>query len=101
MWAQLVKTRVKPGREAEVEDFQRQLEGRNNPAWMRTMIFHRPDNPREHYILALFESEESARHHEQHPEQHALVMRLLDCYEEPPEVIDLELDKETGRQPVG
>jgi hypothetical protein len=58
------------------------------------MIFHKQDNPREHYILVLFASEEVARHHEKHPEQHALVMGLLDCYEEPPEFIHLDLDRE-------
>lgn len=97
MWAQLVKTRIKPGRESEVEDFSRQLEERDNPAWVRSMIFANQENPREHYVLALFESEEAARHHERHPEQHELIQRLLDCYEEPPEFIDLELIHEGSR----
>jgi antibiotic biosynthesis monooxygenase (ABM) superfamily enzyme len=99
MWAQLVKTRVKPGREADTADLQRQLEDRNNPAWVRSMTFYNQENPREHYILVLFESEEAARHHEQHPEQHELVMQLLDCYEEPPEFIHLDLIAEGSRQP--
>jgi antibiotic biosynthesis monooxygenase (ABM) superfamily enzyme len=101
MWAQLVKTKVKPGREAEVEELQRLLEDRNNPAWIRSMIFCKQENPREHYVLVLFESEELARHHEQHPEQHELVMRLLDCYEEPPEFIHLDFISESSRQPDG
>ncbi|HEX6510146.1 MAG TPA: hypothetical protein VF221_21155 [Chloroflexota bacterium] len=80
---------------------QRQLEARNNPAWRRSMIFEKQDDPREHYILVLFESEEAARHHERHPEQHDLVMQILDHYEEPPEFIDLNLVEETGPQPRG
>jgi quinol monooxygenase YgiN len=99
MWAQLVKTKVKPGREAEVEDLQRQLEERDNPATRRSMVFARQDNPLEHYVLVLFESEEAARHHEQHPEQHQLVMQLRDCYEEEPEFIDLNLVSDTSFQP--
>ena len=95
MWAQLVKTRIKPGRETEVEDLQRRLEDRDNPAWVRSMVFAKQENPREHYILVLFTSEELARHHEQHPEQHELITQLLDCHEEPPEFIDLDLVSET------
>ena len=99
MWAQMVRTKLKPGREAEVEDLGRQLEDRNNPAWVRSTIFSNQDNPREHYVVVLFESEEAARQHEQHPEQHELVTRLLDCYEEPPEFIDLELIKRAVASP--
>src|SRR5690349_13611111 len=101
MWAQLVKTKVKPGREAEVEDLQRQLEDRDNPAWRRSMVFSRQENPREHYVLVLFESEEAARHHEQYPEQHALVMQLRDCYEEEPEFIHLNLVSDVSPQRGG
>ena len=97
MWAQWVKTKVKPGREGEVEELQAKLEDRDNPAWVRSMIFANPENPREHYILALFKSEEAARHHESHPEQHEMVMQLLDCYEEAPEFTDLELIHEADR----
>jgi quinol monooxygenase YgiN len=97
MWAQMVKTKVKPGREDEVEDLTDQLEDRDNPAWVRRMVLANQHNPREHYIVVLFESEEAARQHEQHPEQHEMVTQLLDCYEEPPEFTDLEVLRESSR----
>jgi quinol monooxygenase YgiN len=97
MWAQIVKTKVKPGHESEVDDVRREFETRPNPAMVRSMTFANQENPLEHYIVTIFDSEELARHHERHPQQHELVMRLHDHYQEPPEFIDLELIYEVSR----
>jgi quinol monooxygenase YgiN len=97
MWAQLVKARLKPGQEAELQRIQEEFverERQNPTGWLRSIWLQNQNDPQESYTIVFFESEEKARQREQTPEQQAMVQRLQACMEGPPEFVDFNVVEE-------
>jgi quinol monooxygenase YgiN len=97
MWAQLVKTWIKPGQEAELQRIQEEFverERQNPTGWLRSIRLQNQNDPQESYNIVFFESEEKARQREQTPEQQAMVQRLQACMEGPPEFVDFNVVEE-------
>lgn len=94
MWSQLVKLRVKPGSEGQMEGFEERWErevGRGTDSgWVQTQIFKNPSNSNEWYLLATFESEEKARQSENNPKHQEVVGDIMDLMESEPEYTDLD-----------
>ena len=94
MWAQLIKSRVKPGKEQEArnlpQEFETQAAGAT-PPWVSITNAVNQNNPNETYTLVIFESEEKARENERSPEQAKRVERMMEVFEGRPEFVDLEV----------
>ena len=73
MWAQLITTRVKPGREAEVSKLLQQLRDIEQPGsgLIRTTAMRDTADPNRLLLLVVFESEEKARSREGDPRREA------------------------------
>jgi quinol monooxygenase YgiN len=102
MWAQLIKVRVKPGR--DTADVSRELRAAEQPGsgLVRTLTMQDQNDPTQVYALVVFESEEKARAREQDPRRQeslqAARAMMADIYDGPPEFIDLTVTEEwTGQ----
>ena len=93
MWAQIIKSRMKPEFEDQAEQIQRQAEENNTvrEGWLRTIVMRDQHNPDEVYTLIVFESEEAARRGEQTPEVQAIAQKMQQLADGPPEFIDLDV----------
>src|SRR5947209_16498790 len=69
MWAQLIKARLKPGKEAGLERLSQQLQAAEQPnsGLVRSTAMRDQKDPSSVYMLVVFESEETARAREQDP----------------------------------
>lgn len=69
MWAQLITSRLKPGREAELVKLMTELEAieQQGSGLLRSSALIDQDDPQRVYTLVVFESEEKARSREQDP----------------------------------
>lgn len=67
MWAQLIKGRLKPGKEEGLERLYQQLQDTEQPGsgLVRSTAMRDQKDPSSVYMLAVFESEEKARAREQ------------------------------------
>jgi quinol monooxygenase YgiN len=98
MWAQLMKWRLKPGK--EMAGLREQLQAIEQPdsGLLRTMIMQDQKDPGQFYTLALFESEEKARARERDPRRQeglqSLRAILADILASPPEFTDLTVVEE-------
>jgi antibiotic biosynthesis monooxygenase (ABM) superfamily enzyme len=93
MWAQIIKTRMKPGVEqdmAEVRDQMRERVGQR-PGLIRSMFMQNQNDPREYYTIIVFESEEQARAGERELDQDPLLQRVRSLGEGTPEYVDLNV----------
>ncbi len=63
MWAQLITTRLKPGKESDLPKLMAQLRSIEQPGsgLVRSMAMQDQNDPSRVYLLAVFESEERAR----------------------------------------
>ncbi len=94
MWAQLIKSRIKPGKEQEARTLPREFETQAagaTPPWVSITNAVNQNNPNETYTLVIFESEEKARENERSPEQAKRVERMMEVFEGRPEFVDLEV----------
>ena len=95
MWAQLIKARVKPGREPDMAKVHETVQANEQPGsgLLRTIMMRDQKDPRSFYTLVIFESEDKARAREKDPRrQEAMeVVRatFADALESPPEFVDL------------
>jgi hypothetical protein len=98
MWAQLIKTPVKPG--TDVARLSQALRETEQPGsgLVRRLTMRDQKDPRLVYTLVLFESEEKARAREQDPrrEEGLRVVRAMmaDIQDGPPEFVDLTVEEE-------
>jgi len=98
MWAQLMRWRLKPGK--DLAGLREQLQAVEQPdsGLLRTMIMQDQKNPDQFYTLVLFESEEKARARERDPRRQeglqALRAMLADILAGPPEFTDLAVVEE-------
>ena len=69
MWAQLIKTHLRPGKEDDLTRLFEQLRAIEQPdsGLLRTMAMRDQNDPSGLYLLVVFESEEKARARERDP----------------------------------
>jgi quinol monooxygenase YgiN len=95
MWAQLITTRLKPGKEGELPRLFEQLRSVEQPGsgLLRSTAMRDEDDPSRLYMLVLFENEESARAREQDQRRQegleAARATMADIFDGPPEFVDL------------
>ena len=92
MWAQLIKSRAKPGKEEEIRNLPQEFEAQGDTLpFVQIFTCSSQSDPSEYYTFVVFESEEAARQNESSPEQARRVQRLGELYEGPPEFVDLNV----------
>jgi heme-degrading monooxygenase HmoA len=97
MWAQIVKARVKPGSEQDMQrlrDEMRARAGQRTPGFIRGLWMQNQKDPQEYYTVIVFESEERARESERSLEQDELFQRMRSLQDGTPEYVDLNVIEE-------
>ena len=100
MWAQLIKTRVKPGREGDMDKLIEQLRAIEQPGsgLVRTTAMHDQSDHLSVYLLVVFESEDAARARESDPRRQEGLQQVRalmgEIFDGPPEFVDLVVDDE-------
>jgi quinol monooxygenase YgiN len=100
MWAQLIKTRLKPGKEEDLERLYQQLQATEQPGsgLVRSTAMRDQKDPRAVYMMVVFESEEKARAREQDTRRQEGLKEaqatMADIFEGPPEFVDLTVEVE-------
>jgi quinol monooxygenase YgiN len=100
MWAQLIKLRVKDGKESEMPALFEQLGSFEQPGsgLIRSLAMQDQKDPTLAYVLVVFESEAHARAREQDPRRaegmKAVQATMADLFDGPPEFIDMNVLKE-------
>jgi hypothetical protein len=96
MWAQLITTRLKPGKEeADLLVLSEQLRATEQPGsgLVRSLAMHDQNDPSKLYMFILFESEEKARAREQDPRRQEALQgvraTMADIFDGAPEFVDL------------
>ncbi len=93
MWAQLIKVRLKPGKDLAEAAMHLRAAEQPGSGLVREMLMRDQKDPDQAYILAVFESEEKARAREQDPrrEEGLKTVRALlaDALAGPPEFTNL------------
>src|SRR4051794_10078976 len=104
MWAQLITTQLKPGKDAELGDLIEQLKASEQPGsgLVRSTAMRDQKDPNTVRYLVVFENEEKARARENDPaRQQALApIRALmaEIFAGPSEFVDLEVVSESVGQ---
>ena len=100
MWIQIIKTRLKPGREAELAELMDQLKAIEQPnsGLVRSTATRDQKDPNTIYLIVTFESEEKARAREQDERRQEglqTARQLMgEIFDGPPEFIDLDVISE-------
>ncbi len=95
MWAQLITTRLKPGREDDLQTLADQLEAAEQPGsgLLRSIAMRDQNDPGRVFMLVVFESEEHARARESDPARSeglaAARATMAEIFDGPPEFTDL------------
>jgi quinol monooxygenase YgiN len=95
MWAQLITTRLKPGREADLPKLVEQLRAVEQPGsgLVRSTAMQDQNDPTRVYMLVVFESEEHARARENDPRRQeglqAARATMAEIFDGAPEFVDL------------
>lgn len=91
MWAQLVRSRLKSGKEVEMRLIQEEMGRglRDTPGWIRTTTFQNQADPQEYFALIQFDSEAQAREREGSSRQQEFTRRIRECMEGPSDYINL------------
>ena len=92
MWAQIIKTHLKPGMDSDFVGLMDQFKAIEQPdsGLLRTYALRDAKDPSAVYMMVIFESEEKARENERSPQQAELVRQLLEVFDGPPSFVDLE-----------
>jgi quinol monooxygenase YgiN len=95
MWAQLITTRLKPGREGDLRRLIEELEAAEQPGsgLLRSTTMVDQNDPGRVFTLVVFESEEKARAREQDPRRQDGLAKaraiMAEIVDRPPEFVDL------------
>ena len=95
MWAQLITTRLKPGREGDLPKLVEQLQAVEQPdsGLLRSTAMQDQNDPSRVYMLVVFESEAKARAREQDERRQeglkAARETMAEIFEGAPEFVDL------------
>ena len=102
MWAQLISTRLKPGKEEELPRLIEQLQAAEQPGsgLVRSTVMRDQNDPSRAYMLVVFESEEKARSRENDPRRQeglaAARATMADIFDGGPDFVDLTVVDETS-----
>jgi heme-degrading monooxygenase HmoA len=93
MWAQIVKTRMKPGVEQDIAAIREEMKARvsQREGLVRALWMQNQNDPQEYYTVIVFETEEQARAGERELEQDPLFQRTRSLGEGTPEYVDLDV----------
>jgi quinol monooxygenase YgiN len=100
MWAQLITTRLKPGKEGEFKRLFEQLQAieQAGSGLVRSTAMRDQKDPSRVYMLVVFESEEKARSREQDPRRQEGLQdaraTMAEIFDGPPEFVDLTVEHE-------
>jgi len=95
MWAQLITTRLKQGREEDLPGLVEQLRAAEQPGsgLVRSMAMRDQNDPSRVYMFVVFESEEKARARENDPRRQeglqAARVTMAEIFDGAPEFVDL------------
>jgi quinol monooxygenase YgiN len=95
MWAQLITTRLKPGREGDLAKLVEELRATEQPGsgLVRSTAMVDQNDPSRVYLMIVFESEEKAREREKDPRREAALKRaratMAEIFDTAPEFVDL------------
>jgi len=95
MWAQLITTRLKPGREDDLPVLIEQLQAVEQPGsgLLRSTAMRDQNDPSRVYMMVVFESQEAARARENDPRREeglqAARATMAEIFDGPPEFVDL------------
>ena len=95
MWAQLITTRLKPGKEDGLLTVVEQLKAAEQPdtGLVRSTAMRDQNDPLKVYMMVVFDSEESARAREEDPRRaeglHAARATMAEIFDGPPTFTDL------------
>jgi len=98
MWAQLIKIRVKPGK--DTVELNKQLQAVEQPGsgLLRTILMRDQKDADQLYSLVVFETEEKARAREQDPRRQeglqTIRAMMSDILASPPQFVDLAVIEE-------
>jgi antibiotic biosynthesis monooxygenase (ABM) superfamily enzyme len=100
MWAQLITTRVKPERAADLPRLEEQIKTAEQPGsgLIRSLMMHDQNDPSRAYMLVVFESEEHARAREHDPRRQeglqAARELMSEIFDGAPEFVNLTVVEE-------
>jgi quinol monooxygenase YgiN len=100
MWAQLITTRLKPGREQDLPKLFEQLRAveQAGSGLVRSTAMRDQNDPSRVYMLIVFESEEKARAREQDLQREeglkAARATMAEIFDGPPQFVDLTVDND-------
>jgi quinol monooxygenase YgiN len=100
MWAQLITTRLKPGREGDLQGLVDQLREaeQEDSGLIRSLAMRDQNDPSRAYMLVVFESEEKARARESDPRRQEALQAaratMAEIFDGVPEFVDLIVDDE-------
>jgi heme-degrading monooxygenase HmoA len=98
MWAQIIKARMKPGAEEEMQKLMKEFEGEGaSTPFVRSITLQNQNDLGEYHTVVFFESQEAARSNENTPAQQDRVRRIQALYEGPPEFLDCNVVNEFSR----
>ena len=95
MWAQLITTRLKPGKEDDLPKLVAQLRATEQPGsgLVRSTAMRDQNDPSRVYMLVVFDSEDKARERENDPRRaegmQAARATMAEIFDGPPEFVDL------------
>jgi len=95
MWAQLITTRLKPGKEGELPKLVEQLRATEQPGsgLVRSTTMLDQKDPSRVYMMVVFESEAAARARESDPRREAGLQQaratMAEIFDGAPEFVDL------------
>jgi quinol monooxygenase YgiN len=95
MWAQLISTRLKPGKDQELPRLFDEMKATEQPGsgLLRSMAFRDQKDPTRFFTLVIFENEEKARAREQDPRRQeglaAARATMAEVFDGAPEFLDL------------
>ena len=95
MWAQLITTRLKPGKEGDLQKMVDDLRAAEQPGsgLVRSIAMHDQKDPSRAYMFVLFDSEEAARARENDPRRQegmeAARATMAEIFDGTPEFVDL------------
>jgi antibiotic biosynthesis monooxygenase (ABM) superfamily enzyme len=95
MWAQLITTRLKPGRERDLAGLVEELRATEQPGsgLVRSTAMVDQNDPSRVYMMIVFESEEKAREREKDPGREEALKRaratMAEIFDTAPEFVDL------------
>ena len=102
MWAQLITTRLKPGKEGDLPRLVEQLRATEQPGsvLVRSTAMQDQNDPKRVFMLIVFESEEMARARENDPRRQELLQTaratMAEIFDGTPEFVDLTVVDEVS-----